>query len=103
MLLALGVALAVLQTAPAAQPALPFVVDEATIGQIQEALRGGTLTCRQLVAAYLARIEAYDKNGPAINAVVMVNPEVLAQADALDARARAGAFAGPLHCVPLIV
>ena len=103
LLLALGVALAVLQTAPAAQPALPFVVDEATIAQIQEALRGGTLTCRQLVAAYLARIEAYDKNGPAINAVVMVNPEVLAQADALDARARAGAFAGPLHCVPLIV
>jgi len=103
LLLALGVALAVLQTAPAAQPAPRFAVDEATIAQIQEALRGGTLTCRQLVAAYLARVEAYDKNGPAINAIVMVNPEVLAQADALDARARAGVFAGPLHCVPLIV
>jgi amidase len=81
----------------------PFAVEEATIVQVHEALRAGRLTCRALVAAYLRRIDAYDKNGPGVNAVVTINPEVLAQADALDARLKAGGMAGPLHCVPVIV
>lgn len=87
----------------AAQPPSPFGVEETTISQIQDALRQGRATCRGLVSAYLRRIEAYDKNGPAINAVVLVNPNALSEADALDARARSGASTGPLHCVPLIV
>ncbi len=49
------------------------------------------------------RIEAYDKAGPAINAIVLVNPQALAEADELDRRAKQGGFAGPLHCVPAIV
>lgn len=88
--------------ATAQQPA-PFVVEEATIAQVQDALRTGRMTCRALVAASLRRIEAYDKNGPAINAIVLVNPNALAEADALDARAGSGATTGPLHCIPLIV
>lgn len=87
----------------AAQPPSPFTVEETSISQVQAALRSGQVTCRALVSAYLRRIEAYDKNGPAINAIVLVNPNALSEADALDARARSGAPTGPLRCVPFIV
>ena len=87
---------------PGQQPA-PFRVEEATIAEIHSAMRLRTLTCRDLVQRYLRRIEAYDKNGPAINALVVVNPDALRVADSLDARfARAG-LTGPLHCIPTIV
>ena len=66
-------------------------------------MKSGQLTCHALVAAYLQRIEAYDKKGPAINAIVMTNPNALAQADDLDRRFKQGGFTGPLHCVPAIV
>ncbi len=91
-----------LVTATFGQPAPVFRVEEATIAQIHEALGSGRITCRELVEQYLRRIEAYDKNGPSINAVVLTNPDALNQADALDRRARDGAV-GPLHCVPTIV
>src|SRR6185437_1098280 len=63
----------------------------------------GTLTCHDLVAQYLRRIDTYDKNGPAINALVIVNPDALHVADSLDARFRSGGLTGPLHCIPMIV
>jgi hypothetical protein len=56
-------------------PAAPFRIEETTIAQIHAAMRGGQLTCRALVDEYLRRIDAYDKNGPAINAIVVVNPD----------------------------
>lgn len=86
-----------------AQVPPPFHVEEASIAEIQAALRSGRITCRALVGQYLRRIEAYDKNGPAINAIVTVNPNALAEADALDARAKASGPAGALHCTPTIV
>ena len=49
-------------------------------------MKAGRLTCRALVDAYLRRIDAYDKNGPALNAIVVVNPDALKQADELDRR-----------------
>src|SRR5216684_4744186 len=58
---------------------------EATIADILAAFKAKELTCRQLVQMYLDRIEAYDRKGPAFNAIVMVNPNALATADALDA------------------
>jgi amidase len=66
-------------------------------------MRAGRLTCRALVDQYLKRIEAYDKNGPAINAIVLVNPDVQKQADELDRRFAQSGLTGPLHCVPMIV
>ena len=103
---ALG-ALALIPAAAAiAQPAPSralFRVEETTIADVHAAMRAGTLTCHDLVAAYLRRIEAYDKNGPAINALVVLNPGALRTADSLDARFRAGGPVGPLHCVPVIV
>jgi Asp-tRNA(Asn)/Glu-tRNA(Gln) amidotransferase A subunit family amidase len=90
-------------TLGAQQSPPPFHVEEATIAQIQDALKGGRLTCRALVEQYFRRIEAYDKNGPAINAIIMTNPDALKQADDLDRRAAQGGVAAPLHCVPMIV
>jgi Asp-tRNA(Asn)/Glu-tRNA(Gln) amidotransferase A subunit family amidase len=78
-------------------------VEEATVAELQAALRARTLGCRDLVQAYLRRIDAYDKRGPAVNAVVVVNPDALRVADSLDARLRGGGRPGPLHCVPVLV
>lgn len=87
----------------AAQSPPAFRVEEATIAGIQLALKSGRVTCRAIVEQYLRRIEAYDKNGPALNAIVVINPDALKLAEELDRRAVQGAFVGPLHCVPIIV
>lgn len=81
----------------------PFQLEEATIAAVHAALATKTLTCRALVDQYLARIAAYDQAGPALNAIVVVNPEARATADGLDARYRQNGPVGPLHCVPAIV
>jgi Asp-tRNA(Asn)/Glu-tRNA(Gln) amidotransferase A subunit family amidase len=86
-----------------AQPSLEAFSPEATIPQIHSAFRQGSLTCRALVLGHLARIDAYDKRGPGLNAIIVVNPDALAIADSLDRRFRASDPAGPLHCVPMIV
>lgn len=87
-----------------AQPARrPFRLEEATIAQIHTAFKAKTLTCRALTKAYLDRIDALDKRGPAINAIILVNPQALAVADSLDQRYATGGPTGPLHCIPMIV
>ncbi len=86
-----------------AQTPAPFEVEEATISQVHDAMKAGRLTCRTLVDQYLKRIEAYDKNGPAINAIVLINPDVEKQADELDRRFTQSGLTGSLHCVPMIV
>ena len=85
------------------QSGAAFQVEETTIAQIHAAMKAGQLTCRGLVEQYIKRIEAYDKTGPAINAIVLVNPNALAEADELDRRAKQGGSVGPLHCIPAIV
>ena len=79
-----------------------FVLVEATIADIHRAFEEGTLTCRQLVEAYLKRIEMYDESTE-LNAIVVVNPNALAEAEAMDEAHRSGGALRPLHCVPLIV
>ncbi|HLQ91352.1 MAG TPA: amidase family protein [Xanthobacteraceae bacterium] len=76
---------------------------EATIEDIHAAITARDITCRQLVQMYLARIAAYDKQGPALNAIVVVNPDALSNADEIDAHFVQSGFVGPLHCVPMIV
>ncbi|HYN10976.1 MAG TPA: amidase family protein [Vicinamibacterales bacterium] len=80
-----------------------FNVQEATIADIHAAMRAKRLTCRALVEAYLKRIEMYDKQGPAVNAIVVVNPNAVKEADELDRRFAQGGLTGPLHCIPTIV
>jgi len=90
------------QLAPPAA-SIPPAVEETTIAQIHDAMKAGRLTCRALVDAYLRRIDAYDKNGPALNALVVVNPEAQKQADEMDRRYVQSGPTGPLHCIPAIV
>ena len=80
-----------------AQRSVSFEVVEGTIAQAHDAMKAGRLTCRELVGYYLKRIEAYDKNGPGINSIVMVNPEVEKQADELDRRFAQSGLTGSLR------
>ena len=86
-----------------AQGPTPFRLEETTIQLIHAAFRARSLTCRSLVEQYLARIDAHDKRGAALNAIVLVNPDALKVADDLDRRFRASGAVGPMHCVPVIV
>src|SRR5499425_3072874 len=83
LLLALTAA-AVAAPAVAAEGAV--CVENATIGDLQEALAAGRTSAADLVRAYTARIEAYDRAGPRLNAVREMNPDALAIATAIDAR-----------------
>ena len=75
-----------------------FEVEEATIADIHKAFSDGSLTCRQLVEAYLDRIEKYDRNGPKLNSIITVNPAALSEADRLDAQySKTKKLIGPLH------
>ena len=77
---------------------------EATVTGIQDAIHRGAVTSATLVQWYLARIEAIDRKGPKLQAIVNVNPEALQQAEALDKHfAATGKFKGPLHGVPVLV
>ena len=77
LLLAFGLVLIAGCMTPPDGDSARFDVEEATIAQIHEAMQAGELTSRELVETYLARIEAYDKKGPALNAIVVVNPRAL--------------------------
>jgi amidase len=79
-----------------------FEVTEATIAETKEAIRSGRVTCRQLVEAYLARIRAYDQP-TRLNAIVLVNPQALADADRLDAEFARTHKLRPLHGIAVIV
>jgi Asp-tRNA(Asn)/Glu-tRNA(Gln) amidotransferase A subunit family amidase len=85
------------------QSAPPFDVVEKTIFELQDAMRDRLVTARQLVEQYLARIRAYDQDGPRLNAFVAVNPRALEIADALDAERRSGKVRGVLHGIPIAV
>jgi amidase len=79
-----------------------FDVYEASIADLRQALENGETTAVELVEAYRARIAAYDASGTAtaLNAVVVANPEALAEAAASDARRAAGRLLGPLDGIP---
>ncbi|HEX6135685.1 MAG TPA: amidase family protein, partial [Longimicrobiales bacterium] len=93
----------ILALAPAALLAQDGV-SEATIAELHRRMLARELTAVQLVQAYLDRIAAYDKRGPALNAITVINPNALERAAELDAAlARTGALTGPLHGIPVIV
>ena len=87
--------------APAAVPA--FDLDEATIADLQKRMASGADSARSLAEKYSARIDALDRKGPELRAVLEVNPDALAIADGLDAERRAGKLRGPLHGIPILV
>ncbi|HEX6639519.1 MAG TPA: amidase family protein [Thermoanaerobaculia bacterium] len=76
----------------------PFSVVEATIPDMQRALKEGRVTSRELVLQYLVRIATYEDK---LNAIITVNPKALEEADALDRERKAGKIRGPLHGIPI--
>jgi amidase len=94
-------ALTVAATPAAAAEEGAVCVENATIGDLQEALAAGRTTAADLVRAFTARIEAYDRAGPRLNAVRELNPDALAIAEKLDARK--SAKRRPLEGIPVLV
>ena len=76
---------------------------EATIEEINAAIDAGELNSVQLVEMFQQRIEAYDKQGPAINAVLTLNPNALSQARELDAERERSGRRSPLHGIPVLL
>ena len=101
---AAGLAALVVSLAGTQPPAPPaFDLEEATIAGLQQKMQAGQETSRSLVGKYLARIEAVDRNGPTLRAVLELNPEAVAIADQLDAERKAGRVRGPLHGIPILI
>jgi amidase len=87
-----------------AQAQNPFRFQEATIAGIHAGFASGELTCTQLTKLYLDRIEAYNMRGPALRAVITVNPRAMETAAEMDRILRANpSGAGSLHCIPTIL
>ena len=87
---------------PAATPA-KFDLEEATVADLQKKMADGKETSRSIVDKYLARIDAIDKNGPALHAVIEVNPDARTIADQMDAERKAGKVRGPMHGIPVLI
>ena len=80
-----------------------FDLQNASVRDIQAAMDAGALTSERLVRMYLDRIEAYDRKGPTLRAILHLNTNALETARGLDAERRAKGARGPLHGVPVIV
>lgn len=80
-------------------------LDLAGVGltEVSHALTEEEVTSEELVQAYTERIEALDQSGPALNAVRMLNPDAVEEAETLDAEREDGELRGPLHGVPVLI
>jgi len=87
---------------PSIQP-IPFEPLEATISDLHASLESKGSNCVNVVQSYLDRITAYDKQGPTLNSVISINPNILQEANELDEYyKKTGKFKGSLHCVPVL-
>ena len=77
--------------------------DSSRPAEIHAAMESGELTARGLVEVYLERIAAYDQSGPAINAIILVNPNAIARAEALDELFARSGLSGSLHGIPVLL
>jgi amidase len=81
----------------------PFEFEEATVADLQRVMKSGQETALSLAKAYLRRIEELDQRGPAVNAVIEINPDAVAIARALDKERKAHGPRGPLHGIPVLI
>ncbi len=97
--------LALALSAVAITPAFAKTIDldSATIADLNAAFDAGTLTAEKLVEMCLARIRAYDRQGPSLRAVITINPKALEIARALDAERRTKGRRSPLHGIPVVL
>lgn len=80
-----------------------FALERATLEEINAAFEAGTLTSERLLQLYLNRIQAYDEQGPRINAILNINPRALETARALDEERRSKGPRSVLHGIPIVV
>ncbi len=80
-----------------------FELNEITIDELQQKMQSGAYTSRAITELYLKRIEAIDKKGPVLNAVIEVNPDAIAIADEMDKERKAGKVRGQLHGIPVLI
>ena len=90
-------------TAPELTSLAPVPVQELSIAQLQEGMASGRWTSADLARAYLHRIDALDRGGPALASVIAENRQALKQAAVLDEERKAGKLRGPLHGIPVLV
>src|ERR1700752_802584 len=76
---------------------------EWTISELQEKMKSGELTARQLAVLYLERIDSVDKGGPYVNSVIEVNPDAPGIAEKLDIERNSGKVRGPMHGIPILI
>ncbi|MGY0694338.1 amidase family protein [Virgibacillus sp. FSP13] len=80
-----------------------FILNEATISDMQQAMESGKLTSKQLTIMYLEQIAKYNNTSQKINAVLEINPDALHIAEALDTEREKGNIRGPLHGIPILL
>ncbi|PIE36530.1 hypothetical protein CSA56_00155 [candidate division KSB3 bacterium] len=78
-------------------------MEEYTIAELQQKMSTGAYTARTITEAYLTRIEQLDKQGPALHAVIELNPDALAIADSLDTERRGKRVRSSLHGIPVML
>ncbi|HEX8459464.1 MAG TPA: amidase [Pyrinomonadaceae bacterium] len=78
-------------------------LEEATIAELQEGMRAGRWSARELAEKYIERIERFDRKGVALNSVIELNPDALSLAAALDRERKGGRVRSPLHGVPILL
>jgi Asp-tRNA(Asn)/Glu-tRNA(Gln) amidotransferase A subunit family amidase len=76
---------------------------ELTIPELQAAMASGATTSAALVQQYLDRIAAFDRDGPRLSAMIMINPRALEEAAALDRERGENGARGPLHGIPIVL
>ncbi len=89
--------------APVAPEAGGVELNDLTIADLQAGIASGKFTARSLTDKYLARIEQIDRQGPAVNSVIELNPDALAIAGALDKERKGKGTRGPLHGIPVLI
>lgn len=80
-----------------------FNLEEVTLADLEKGFESGKFTARSVAEWYLARIDALDKKGPKVNAVIELNPDAPAIADALDRERKSKGPRGALHGVPVLI
>lgn len=78
-------------------------LDAATIAEVNAAFAKGTLTSERLTQMFLSRIDAFDRKGPTLGAIITVNPKALEVARAMDAERKTKGPRSPLHGIPVVV
>src|SRR6266567_3266595 len=101
---ALGAGRVITSASASAPPEVkPFELEETTIAELQDGMKSGNFTAHSLVEKYMGRIDEIDKRGPAVNAIIELNPDALSIADGLDRERKAKGPRGPLHGIPVVI